>query len=43
MLVLYKRWKKHNEIQFNKKQNGLEYSKMKNYPPSPKRGVTSRD
>ena len=27
----------------NKKQNGLEQSKMKNHPPFPKRGVTSGD
>ena len=25
-------------ISINEKQNGLEYSKMKNHPPSPKRG-----
>ena len=35
MLVLYKRWKKHNEIQFTKKQNGLEQSKMKKTPALP--------
>ena len=34
MLVLYKRWKKIiNSV--NKKQNGLEQSKIKNHPPSP--------
>ena len=44
MLVLYKRWKKYNEFQITKKkQNGLEQSRMKNHPPSSKRGVTSRD
>ena len=33
-----------NEIQLTKKkQNELEQSKMKNHPPSPKRGFTSRD
>ena len=40
MLVLYKRWKKYDEFQLTKKQTGLEQSKMKNDPPSPKRGVT---
>ena len=43
MLVLYKRWTKHKEIQLTKNKKDLEQSKMKNHPPSPKRGVTSRD
>ena len=33
--------KKKNSIQFKNKQNGLQHSKMKNHPPSPKRGVAS--
>ena len=33
MLVFYKRWKKYNEIQLTKKQNGLQ--QPKNHPPSP--------
>ena len=41
MLVLYKSLKKYNQFQLTKKQNGLEYSKIKNHPPSPKRVVTS--
>ena len=36
MIVLYKSWKQYNEYQLTKKQNGLEYSKMKNDPPSPR-------
>ena len=35
MLVLYKSWKKYHEFQLTKKQNGLEYSKTKNHPPTP--------
>ena len=32
MVILYKKWKKYNEIQLTKKQNGLKYSK--NYKSS---------
>ena len=42
MLVLYKRWKFHNEIQYTKRTE-LEQSIINNNPPSPKRGVKSRD
>ena len=34
MLVLYKRWKKYNEIQLTKKMD-LNNRKMTNNPPSP--------
>ena len=27
MVIFYKKWKKYNEIQLTKKQNGLKYSK----------------
>ena len=27
MVIFYKKWKKYNEIQFTKKQNGLKYYK----------------
>ena len=29
MVIFYKKWKKYNEIQLTKKQNGLEQSKNK--------------
>ena len=32
MVIFYKKWKKYNEIQLTKKQNGLKYSK--NYKSS---------
>ena len=32
MVIFYKKWKKYNDIQMKKKQNGLKYSK--NYKSS---------
>ena len=36
MIALYKRCKKHNEIQLTKNKMDLDNRKMKNNPPSPK-------
>ena len=45
MVIICNKWKKYNEFQLTKDKMDLnnEKMKMKNHPPSPKRGVTSRD
>ena len=35
MLVLYKKWKKYNQIQLTKNKMDLNIRKMTNHPPSP--------
>ena len=35
MVIIYKKWKKYNEIQFAKNKMDLNIRKMINHPPSP--------
>ena len=35
MIILYKKWKKYNEIQLTKNKMDLNIRKMTNHPPSP--------
>ena len=35
MVIVYKKWKKYNEIQFTENKMDLNIRKMTNHPPSP--------
>ena len=37
MVILYKKWKKYNEIQLTKNKMDLNIRKMTNHPPSPEK------